>query len=519
MKTVRRIEQNQSVQCSRLRVAAYCRVSTDYDAQLESLETQKSHYENYIRLQDNWELAGIYFDEGISGTKSDSRPELQRMMADCRAGKIDYILTKSISRFSRNTTDCIDLVRSLLRLNIPIYFEKENLNTGSMEGELILSILSSMAEDESRSISNNSKWSLERRFLNGTFKSSSLPYGYKREGEDIVIIPDEAEIIKRIFAENLRGNGVHRIAAGLNRDGILTRSNGFWNPSTILAILKNETYQGDVLFQKTFVDENYRHRANRKRWYAQYLITDHHEPIISREVFTATGKSLERRAAGNAIEKDSQKYLNRYVFTGKIICGECGATFKRRINSGSGSGYVAWCCSRHLWNSSECSMKFIRESGLMLAFCTMMNKLVFAGERILLPYLEGLKGSTDNADLKRISALKLEMEKIVQQKLAVTRLMAQGALTPVLYGEKMNSLESEADLIRREVTTLKRHSDGVCSMISEVKKLIAFTRKGEMLTEFREELFGRFVTKIRVISRGLVSFELKCGLSLKEELS
>lgn len=220
MKTVRKIEQNQSVQCSRLRVAAYCRVSTDYDAQLESLETQKSHYENYIRLQDNWELAGIYFDEGISGTRSDSRPELQRMMADCRAGKIDYILTKSISRFSRNTTDCIDLVRSLLRLNIPIYFEKENLNTGSMEGELILSILSSMAEDESRSISNNSKWSLERRFLNGTFKSSSLPYGYKREGEDIVIIPDEAEIIKRIFAEALAGKGAYTIAKGLNSDGV-----------------------------------------------------------------------------------------------------------------------------------------------------------------------------------------------------------------------------------------------------------------------------------------------------------
>lgn len=519
MKTVRKIERTCSPQLIRRRVAAYCRVSTDSEEQLESLESQKTHYEKYISTNPEWSLAGIYFDEGISGTGANNRFGLQNLLSDCRAGRIDQILVKSISRLARNTVDSLNIIRELRLLNIPVYFEKENLNTVAMEGELILTIMSSMAEAESRSISINNKWTVNRQFRNGTFRIRVPTYGYRRKGDEFRIVPEEAEVIKRIFAENLRGNGVHRIAAELNRDGILTRSNGFWNPSTILAILKNESYQGDVLFQKTYVDENYRRRANRKRRYAQYLITDHHEPIISREVFTATGKSLERRAAGNPIEKDSQKYLNRDVFARKIICGECGATFKRRINSGSGSNYVAWCCSRHLRNSSECSTKFIRESSLMLAFCTMMNKLVFAGERILLPYLEGLKGSTDDADIKRISALKLEMEKIVQQKLAVTRLMAQGALTPVLYGEKMNSLESEADLIRREVTALKRHSDGVCSVISEVKKLIAFTRNGEMLTEFSEELFGRFVTKIRVISRGLVSFKLKCGLSLKEELS
>ena len=200
MKKVTKIDKIQSSQAAKkkLRVAAYCRVSTDSDAQLESLETQKTHYENYIKSRKDWEFAGLYFDEGVTGTKADKRHKLMQLLADCKARKIDFIITKSISRFSRNTTDCLEIVRTLLNLNIPVYFEKENINTGSMESELFLSVLSSMAEGESTSISENSKWSIKKRFQNGTFKLSYAPYGYRWDGRTLRIIPEQAEIVKRM---------------------------------------------------------------------------------------------------------------------------------------------------------------------------------------------------------------------------------------------------------------------------------------------------------------------------------
>ena len=193
MKKITRIEQASKgkTESEKLRVATYCRVSTDSDEQLESLETQKTHYESYITSRDDWQFAGIYYDEGISGTGKSRRPELERLMQDCKARKIDMVITKSISRFSRNTTDCIELVRKLLALNIPIWFEKENINTGSMESERFLSILSSMAADESLSISLNSKWSIKKRFENGTFKISYPPYGYDWDGETMAINPEQ----------------------------------------------------------------------------------------------------------------------------------------------------------------------------------------------------------------------------------------------------------------------------------------------------------------------------------------
>lgn len=222
MKKVTKIKGNSHQQLSKkkLRVAAYCRVSTDSDAQLESLEAQKSHYENYISSREDWLFAGLYYDEGVSGIKKEKRPALLQMIADCRAGKIDFIITKSISRFARNTTDCLEMVRKLLELNIPVYFEKENLNTGSMESELFLAILSSIAEGESTSISENNKWAIQKRFQNGTFKLSYPPYGYEWDGEQMIINPDQARIVRWIFTQVLSGKGTQAIANELNSNNI-----------------------------------------------------------------------------------------------------------------------------------------------------------------------------------------------------------------------------------------------------------------------------------------------------------
>lgn len=221
MKKITKIEGNtaNSFIKPKTRVVAYCRVSTGSDEQLVSLQAQKAHYESYIKANPEWEYAGLYYDEGISGTKKENRSDLLRMLSDCETGRIDLIITKSISRFARNTTDCLEMVRKLIDLGVHIYFEKENINTSSMESELMLSILSGLAESESISISENTKWAIQRRFQNGTFKISYPPYGYQNIDGQMIINPKQAEIVKYIFAEVLSGKGTQKVANDLNQKG------------------------------------------------------------------------------------------------------------------------------------------------------------------------------------------------------------------------------------------------------------------------------------------------------------
>lgn len=207
MKKITKIDELQKPLFSKtkLRVAAYARVSTDSDEQLVSLKAQREHYGNYIKSNPEWEFAGLYYDEGISGTKKEKRPELLRMIRDCESGRIDFIITKSISRFARNTTDCLELVRHLIDIDVFIYFEKENLNTGDMESELMLSILSGFAAEESASISQNTTWSINKKFQNGSYIIGTPPYGYANVNGEMVIVPEEAEIIKRILQSAFLG--------------------------------------------------------------------------------------------------------------------------------------------------------------------------------------------------------------------------------------------------------------------------------------------------------------------------
>lgn len=225
MKRITKIEERRAdlLVKPKLRVAAYCRISTGTEEQLVSLKAQKLHYESYIKGNPDWEFCGLYYDEGITGTKKEKRTELLRLISDCENGKIDFIVTKSISRFARNTMDGLELVRKLVDLGIYIYFEKENLNTGDMESELMLSILSSLAESESISISENNKWSAQRRFQNGTFKVSYLPYGYENIDGKMVINEEQAEVVRWMFSETLAGKGCYRIAAALNEKGVPTK--------------------------------------------------------------------------------------------------------------------------------------------------------------------------------------------------------------------------------------------------------------------------------------------------------
>lgn len=334
----------QPVTVKKLRVAAYCRVSTENEDQKESLEAQREHYESWINLHDDWELAGIFYDFGISGTNAEARDGLQALLYACRTGSVDYVLTKSISRFSRNTSDCLSLVRELLSYNIPIYFEKENLDTSTMESELLLSILSSMAQGESESISKNVKWAVKQKMETGTFSFSYVPYGYKKnENGNMVIDPVESEIVREIFTLALNGMGTYKIAQLLDRRKIPTRKGGKWSGSTVKGILVNEKYYGAAAFQKTYTDSNF-HRHNNHGEVDSFVAEDHHEAIISKELFDRVQVMIQKHLDEHGIVKDIGKYHNKYPFSGIIICGECGNKFKRQTQS---SGIA--CLARHIY--------------------------------------------------------------------------------------------------------------------------------------------------------------------------
>lgn len=273
----------------KLRVAAYCRVSTDSDEQATSYEAQVEHYTEYIQKNPDWEFAGIYADDGISGTNTKKREEFNHMIDDCKAGNIDMVITKSISRFARNTLDCLKYIRQLKDMNIPVLFEKESINTLDAKGEVLITIMASLAQQESQSLSQNVKLGLQYRYQQGKVQINHNRFlGYTKDADgNLIIDPEQAEIVKRIYREYLEGLSMDKIAAGLERDGILTGAGGKrWHTSTINKILRNEKYIGDALLQKTYTtDFLNKTRVKNNGLVPQYYVEGNHEAIIPKDIY------------------------------------------------------------------------------------------------------------------------------------------------------------------------------------------------------------------------------------------
>lgn len=507
MKRTTKIDAIMSV--SKLRVAAYCRVSTASDEQKASLDTQKMHYETYIRSNPEWEYAGLYYDEGISGTSQNGRNGLLALISDCEKRKIDLVLTKSISRFARNTTDCIEITRKLLKFGVRILFEKENIDTGSMESELMLSILGSLAESESVSISENEKWSIRKRFENDTYVISVPPYGYKNENGRMVIVPEQAAVVKEIFADILSGKTSSQIAEKLNQRGIVTVRGGRWRAERITELIANEKYVGDALFQKTYTDSSFiRHRNHGVC--NQYLITEHHEPIVSHEVFDRANEIIRLRRKGKC---DTKKYQNRYGFSGKIICGKCGSVFKRRIHYTVSGSYTAWCCKNHLQNITACSMKYVADDSLKAAFLMIINKLIFGRKYVLTPLLRKLQKEGRNKRLKEYDDL---ISQNIESQQILLKLLSSGMLDGDFYTQESTGLKNEFDRLQKEKSLISAENRE--EKITELEKLIKFTGENSRIEEYSDSLFLEFVDHIKIVSRHEAEFHLKCGLVLTEEL-
>lgn len=518
MRRITKIEENKALSVKKkIRVAAYCRVSTASDEQLISLDAQKAHYEKYIKANNEWEFVGLYYDEGVTGTKKEVRDGLLSLIADCEKGLIDLVITKSISRFCRNTTDCLELVRKLLNINVYINFEKENLNTGSMESELMLSILSSLAESESVSISENEKWSIKKRFQNGTYIISYPPYGYANQNGEMVIVPEQAEVVKQIFADTLEGKSTHAIAKELNERGISSKKGSKWTPGTVNAIIRNEKFTGDAIFQKTYTDSSFNRHINYGE-HDQYLCKNHHEPIVSHETFDKANEIMSQRGKEKGNGENTWRYQNRYSFSGKIICGECGGTFKRRKHYKPSGAYVAWCCNNHIEDKDACSMKYITDDGIKTAFITMINKLIFAHQIVLKPLLRNLQGLDDKDRLLQIQEYETKLEKNMEQRQVLTSLMASGLLEPALFNSENNILIQEEEKLQAEKNRLMRSVSGDRTRFDALEKLIKYVSGSEMLTDYDDDVFLTHVDSIMVVSREDIVFILKCGLELKERM-
>ena len=333
----------------------------------------------------------------------------------------------------------------------------------------------------------------------------------------MVIVPEQAEIVKQIFADTLSGISTHAIADGLNEKGIPTKKNGRWTPGTINGIIGNEKYTGDVIYQKTYTDSSFNRHTNYGEL-DQYLVQGHHAAIVSHEDFDRANAVLRQRAREKGNGRDTDKYQNRYGFSGRIRCSECGGSFKRRQHYKPSGNYVAWCCANHLTDKDSCSLKYITDTALKRAFVTMMNKLVFGHKLVLRPLLQSLRGLDDKARLLKVGELERQIERNMDQKQVLTNLMAGGYLEPALFNKESNSLAVEAAELRQEKESLMHSISGDMEKADELQGLLKFVSKGVMLTEFDDGIFLKYVDGITVQSRSEVTFGLKCGLCLKERL-
>lgn len=337
------------------RVAAYARVSMETERLMHSLSSQVSYYSEFIQANPDWEYAGVYADKFLSATGGVRRPEFERLIQDCMDGKIDIVLCKSISRFARNTVDLLETVRYLKSINVEVRFEKENINTLSESGEIMLSLLASFAQEESMTISENCKWGLRKRYENGTIGvNNKRLLGYRYDGEKYVIVPEEAEIVRFMFNRYLEGVGFRTIARKLTEKGIKSvRGFEFKAENPIKGILTNEVYVGDRLLQKKYVENPItKHKVKNNGELPQYLIQNCHEAIISREVFEAVQQEIKRKA----------EIASRSVLSHKIKCGVCGRYYTRKISRTKEKEFCSWYCRAK--KDGQCDSLYLNEPQL-----------------------------------------------------------------------------------------------------------------------------------------------------------
>ena len=512
-----------------LRVAAYCRVSTDDEEQLTSYEAQQTYYTDKIMTNPDWTMAGIYADEGITGTKATKRPEFLKMIRKCKQKKIDLILVKSISRFARNTVDCLNYIRTLKSLGIAVIFEKENINTLNEDSEMLTTIMGAFAQAESESISQNVKWGVRQAMKEGrvSIRYKNL-YAYD-EGEDgqPKIIESEAAVIRRINDEFLSGRSLPMIKDGLEADKILTPKGGnVWAVSAIRNLLKNEKYCGDVLMQKTFKTDPISGKTKRNTGQLpMYLIQDHHPAIISRDTYNAVQAEFARRTSGKApstkLAPTGQAcYSAKYALTGIVICGECGNQYRRCVWNKRGQKRPVWRCSSRIdYGSKYCHKSpTIYEAPLKAAILDAIN-LVMSDKKVLIQQIEDAMrmelipfpgGTMSAGDIERkIKELEAEFQALFEE----AQKEPGGYMK---YTEEFQRITNDISELKNKKSLLmeKQQSDSAANKrIQDAVRLL--NNSSAEVTEWDEGMIRQLVDYVKVLAEDRVLICLRGGIEVE----
>lgn len=504
-----------SVQQHKRRVAAYARVSTDSDEQLSSYEAQVDFYTRYIKQNPEWEFVAVYADEGASGTNTKKRDGFNRMIEDALAGKIDLILTKSISRFARNTVDTLTTIRRLKEKGIEVYFEKENIYTLDAKGEVMITIMSSLAQEESRSISENVTWGKRKSMADGKISLAYKRFLGYRKGPDGLpeIVEEEAKIVRRIYAMFLEGNTIRAIADHLTNEGIPTPAGKQqWSVSTIMSILQNEKYKGDALLQKTYtVDFLSKTIKKNNGEITQYYIQNSHPAIIDPDTFELVQNEIKRRRPGRRhLHKNSP-------FTAKIICGECGAYYGRKVwHSGTKYRSYTWRCNRKYNGDTPCDTPNLREDEIEDAFIVAFNQLLGNKERYIARFEELLPLLADTSNLEqKLDALTAQQVELQSKlRLCITE-NARRVQDQTVYNRQYSELRTACETVEAEIAQTNKDILAQLGRKEQIRRCLnELRRHGDILDEFDLDLWNALIESVTISTDRTLTFRFRDGTEI-----
>ena len=513
-----------------LKVAAYCRVSTDDEDQLNSYRTQKAYYTEPIKKNPKWRFAGIYADEGITGTMAKKRDDFMRMIEDCEKGKIDLILIKSVSRYARNIVDCISYIRKLKALGIGIYFEEQNINSLTEDSEVYIGIYGVMAQSESENISANVKWGINKRMQNGTYACRFNLLGYRRDKvtREIQIVPEEAETVKKIFRMYLQGMSLDQIKAYLENNNILTvTGNTVWDKGVIRSMLTNEKYVGDVMFQKTYREDCISKKVRIKRGEMdRYLVTDNHPAIIDRDTFRLVKRELVRRSSKQRVSEKAitelGKYSAKYALSELLICDICGSPFRRKTWTRKGVKKIYWRCLNHIEKGDAgCPQsRSIEESILHEAICRGMTKCIPDPEHVrefvgtMLAY-----ATSENDLLLERQTIENAISELQQKASEVENMCIRTEGNKQPYLEQIKKYYASISQLRGRMEKVKNEIENDDRFQAEMKQISSWLEEEEIsFSEYDDDVVRYLVDSIRVTEDLKLIINLKGGTTVTEEL-
>ena len=497
----------------KMQVAAYCRVSSNSADQLNSYAAQIRAYKKYIGARDDWELVDIFADEGLTGMKSETRDEFQRMIRMCELRQIDLILTKSVSRFARNVKEALNYTRKLKLLGIGVQFEEDGINTLAMADEMLLNTFAAIAQEESKSISQNQRLSIVKRMEAGEYIASNAPYGYRLIDKKLVIYEPEAEIVRWIFTAYLNGMSTLEIAQELSHRGIPTKGRKEqWKANRVAYILTNEKYDGNTLFQKYYGETMVPFKKHRNYGEVdQFFASGTHDAILPAGMFQDVQALLQSR--GHKFGKKMNQ--SEYPLTSRIRCSECGAFYHRKVRNGT----VKWVCARHAADTAACDSHYYSEARIYDGIITMINKLRFCEEDILGQTIQKLEfaAAAYKRNNRAASQLSQSIAELNAKLLALERLRTKGYLAADIYHTQAREIRQQLDKLKTE--RYSSFESKILTMLEDVRKLKSLIDELEQPLEvFDEKLFHEIVTDICINHHDEMTVTLLGGLRFTEQI-